>query len=32
MYGIIKGDSIKVINSGTGNITGNKGDVMDEGL
>jgi len=29
---IIKGDSIKVINSGTGNITGNKGDVMDEGI
>jgi hypothetical protein len=29
---IIKGDSIKVIDNGTGNITGNKGDIIDEGI
>ena len=29
---IIKGDSIKVINNGTGNITGNEGDILDEGI
>jgi hypothetical protein len=29
---IIKGDSIKVINNGRGNITGNKGDMLDEGI
>ncbi|MEP6844441.1 MAG: hypothetical protein ABI861_00485 [Panacibacter sp.] len=29
---IIKGDSITVISNGSGNITGNKGDIMDEGI
>ena len=29
---VIKGDSIKVIHNGKGNLTGNKGDIMDEGI
>ena len=29
---VIKGDSIKVIHNGKGNLTGKKGDVMDEGI
>jgi hypothetical protein len=29
---IIQGDSIKVINNGRANITGNKGDILDEGI
>jgi len=29
---IIKGDSIKVVHNGKGNLTGKKGDVMDEGI
>ena len=29
---IIKGDSIKVVHNGKGNLTGNKGDVFDEGI
>ncbi len=28
----IKGDSIKIINNGTGNLTGKKGDIIDEGI
>ncbi|MBL7763841.1 MAG: hypothetical protein JNL23_10490 [Chitinophagaceae bacterium] len=29
---IIKGDSIKIVHNGKGNLTGNKGDIMDEGI
>ena len=29
---IIKGDSIKVLHNGKGNLTGKKGDVFDEGI
>ena len=29
---IIKGDSIKIIHNGTGNLTGNKGEIIDSGL
>ena len=29
---VIKGDSIKVIHNGKPNLTGNKGDIMDEGI
>ena len=29
---IIKGDSIKVVHNGTGNLTGKKGDILDEGI
>ncbi len=28
----IKGDSIKIINNGTGNLTGKKGDIIEEGI
>ena len=28
----IKGDSVKIINNGTGNLTGKKGDIIDEGI
>ena len=28
----IKGDSIKIINNGTGNLSGKKGDIIDEGI
>jgi hypothetical protein len=28
----VKGDSIKVIDDGKGNLTGNKGDIIDEGI
>ncbi len=28
----IKGDSIKIINDGSGNLTGKKGDIIDEGI
>ena len=28
----IKGDSIKIINNGTGNLTSKKGDIIDEGI
>jgi hypothetical protein len=29
---IIKGDSIKVIHNGKGNLTGKKGDILDQGI
>jgi len=29
---IIKGDSVKVINNGTGNLSGKKGELLDEGI
>ena len=29
---IIKGDSIKIIHNGTGNLTGEKGEIIDQGL
>jgi hypothetical protein len=29
---IIKGDSIKVLHNGTGNLTGKKGDILDRGI
>jgi hypothetical protein len=29
---IIKGDSIKVVHNGKGNVTGKKGDIYDEGI
>ncbi len=29
---IIKGDSIKVIHNGQGNLTGKKGDILDQGI
>jgi len=29
---LIKGDSIKVIHNGKGNLTGKKGDIFDEGI
>ncbi|MEP7317587.1 MAG: hypothetical protein ABI921_02565 [Panacibacter sp.] len=29
---VIKGDSIKVIHNGTGNLTGKKGDILDQGI
>ncbi len=29
---IIKGDSIKVLHNGKGNLTGNKGDIIDAGI
>jgi hypothetical protein len=29
---IIKGDSIKVLHNGTGNLTGKKGDIIDQGI
>jgi hypothetical protein len=29
---LIKGDSIKVIHNGKGNLTGKKGDILDEGI
>jgi hypothetical protein len=29
---IIKGDSIKIVHNGKANLTGKKGDVMDEGI
>lgn len=29
---IIKGDSIKVVHNGKGNLTGKKGDIIDEGM
>ena len=29
---IIKGDSIKVVHNGKGNLTGKKGDILDEGI
>lgn len=29
---IIKGDSIKVIHNGMGNLTGKKGDILDQGI
>ena len=29
---IIKGDSIKIIHNGTGNLSGSKGDIIDEGI
>src|SRR5258705_9304572 len=29
---IIKGDSIKVVHNGKGNLTGNKGDIIDTGI
>ena len=28
----IKGNSIKIIHNGKGNLTGNKGDILDEGI
>ena len=28
----IKGDSIQIIHNGKGNLTGNKGEIMDEGI
>jgi hypothetical protein len=29
---IIKGDSIKIVHNGTGNLTGKKGDILDAGV
>ncbi|HRH51213.1 MAG TPA: hypothetical protein PLP23_20850 [Panacibacter sp.] len=29
---IIKGDSIKIIHNGTGNLSGKKGDIIEEGI
>ena len=29
---IIKGDSIKIIHNGKGNLTGKKGDILDQGI
>ena len=29
---IIKGDSIKVVHNGKGNLTGKKGDILDQGI
>ncbi|HXB45107.1 MAG TPA: hypothetical protein VNV85_13660 [Puia sp.] len=29
---IIKGDSIKIIHNGKGNLTGNRGDIIDQGM
>jgi hypothetical protein len=29
---IIKGDSIEIIHNGTGNLTGKKGDILDQGI
>ena len=29
---IIKGDSIKIVHNGKGNLTGEKGDILDEGI
>jgi hypothetical protein len=29
---IIKGDSVKVVHNGKGNLTGNKGDIIDAGI
>jgi hypothetical protein len=29
---VIKGDSIKVFHNGTGNLTGKKGDILDQGI
>jgi hypothetical protein len=29
---VIKGDSIKIIHNGKGNLTGKKGDIIDEGI